>query len=254
MSTAHPRGPRRALCPLEPSCGNWVFIRMVWSPGPGPVLPRDGERLSLGRNPALGSWVQAHFSADTCVPHPRPSLQGPSGSTPCCCCPEILNRPARLSAPSSGHPAVSALNSRGGRPGPCHSGLLLGSVLLLSGACSPAGSSCPRCHSFSISRPGRGGGVLGVPSPWALTGAPVGRWGTRPCHVWMLLASGVWSHGGRFQNPRAPGWCRLTGDSRAQETPGLAHPLAGKPGLGWWCSLQAGGAGPGVGPPGGGGS
>ena len=52
---------------------------------------------------------------------------------------------------------------------------------------------------------------MGVPSPWALMGAPAGRWGTRPCRVWMLLASGVWSHGGRFQNPRAPGWCRLTG-------------------------------------------
>ena len=33
----------------------------------------------------------------------------------------------------------------------------------------------------------------------------------------------------------------------AQETLGRAHPLAGKPGLGWWCPLQAGGAGPGVG-------
>ena len=53
---------------------------------------------------------------------------------------------------------------------------------------------------------------MGVPSPWALMGAPAGRWGTRPCRVWMLLASGVWSRGGRFQNPRAPGWCRLTGD------------------------------------------
>lgn len=40
-------------------------------------MPRDGERQSLGRDLALGSWVQAHFTADTRTPiQGRPS-KGP---------------------------------------------------------------------------------------------------------------------------------------------------------------------------------
>ena len=81
---------------------------------------------------------------------------------------------------------------------------------------------------------GRAGSVLGVPSPWALMGALAGRWVAR-------------SRGGRFQNPRAPGWCQLTGGRVGPGGSGPRPPLAGKPGLRWWCPLQAGGAGPGVG-------
>ena len=84
---------------------------------------------------------------------------------------------------------------------------------------------------------GEVGGVLGVPSPWVLTGAPAGRWGTRPCRVWMLLASGVWSLGGRFQNPRVPGWCRLTG-GRVGPRRLWASPTR------WWGSQAWGGGAP----------
>lgn len=70
------RGTLRALCPLELSCGNWVFIK-VWSLGPGPVLLRAGERCCLGRNPVLGSWVQAHFTADTRAPTQGRPSKGP---------------------------------------------------------------------------------------------------------------------------------------------------------------------------------
>lgn len=40
-------------------------------------MPRDGERQSLGRDLALGSWVQAHFTADTRAPTQGRPSKGP---------------------------------------------------------------------------------------------------------------------------------------------------------------------------------
>lgn len=163
--TASLRGTLGALCPLEPSCGNWVFIRTVWSLGPGPVLPRNRERHSLGQNPVLGSWVQAHFTANTRAP-PKAAPPRALGLVRCCCCSEILNHPVHLSAPSPRSSAVSALNPCGGRPIPRHSGLLLGSVLFLVWAallCRLLLSALP--FVFRLSVPGELGVSWASPLP-----------------------------------------------------------------------------------------
>lgn len=43
-------------------------------------MPRDRERHSLGRDPALGSWVQAHFTVDTRAPTQGRPSKGPGFS------------------------------------------------------------------------------------------------------------------------------------------------------------------------------
>ena len=65
------------------------------------------------------------------------------------------------------------------------------------------------------------------------------------CGCCWRVGSGHKAATSRILGP--PAGASSLGAELAQETLGRAHPLAGKPGLGWWCPLQAGGAGPGVG-------
>jgi len=141
--------------------------------------------------------------------------------------------PVRLSAPSprSSRSQCPEAPRRAARPASLRSAAGVCPVPRLGRAPLPAPPvRVAVCFPFlgSVSGPGRAGSVLGVPSPRALTGALAGRWVASPRPVWMLLASGVWSRGGRFQNPRAPGWCQLTGGRVSPGDSGPRPPPGGE--------------------------
>ena len=186
---------------------------------PAPTLkacrPTASFRGALGAVPPVGSssersgpWVQGQCCRGTgrgslwagtwrwghgCRPTSRRTPAPPSkaappralGLTRCCCCSEILNRPAHLSAlsPRSSRSQCPEPPQRAARPASLRSAAGVCPVPRLGRAPLPAPPvRVAVCFPFlgSISGPGRGGSVLGVPSPRALTGALAGRWVAQP--------------------------------------------------------------------------
>lgn len=74
------------------------------APGSRASIAKGWGEAQSGPEPSAGVMGAGPLHSGHLRPHPRPPLQGPSGLTRCCCCPEIFNRPVRLSAPSSGSP------------------------------------------------------------------------------------------------------------------------------------------------------